>query len=361
MRIAIDISQIIYETGVSTYTRNLCSNLLAIDKSDSYLFFGGSLRRYKKLKNILNGITYGKENAGSFILPFPPYLSDLMGNRLRFIAIDKILGNIDVFHSSDWTQPPAKAFKVTTIHDIVPILYPKLTHPTILRVHRKRLDIVRKEVDRIIVPSDTTKGDLVKIGFDDKRIRVIAEAPDRVFISITKKDALEAKKRYKISKKYLVAIGTHPRKNIDKIIDSFERIRPDKDLRLVVIGENKENKRYHGVDYLGHVSTHDVAAILKGAEVLVYPSFYEGFGLPIVEAYQCSIPVVTSNIGSMKEIGEGSAVLVDPNKTESITKGIWEALKNRSKYVKAGKIALKKYSWKKNASKTLAVYNEFLK
>ena len=132
MKIGIDISQVIYGTGVSTYTENLVKALLLQDKKNEYLLFGGSLRRRADLKTFVSEL---KGNFESKFFPIPPTLGDILWNRLHILPIEKLVGDLDVFHSSDWTQPPSKAFKVTTVHDLIPlkfpgILIPKLSQPT---------------------------------------------------------------------------------------------------------------------------------------------------------------------------------------------------------------------------------------
>ncbi len=130
----------------------------------------------------------------------------------------------------------------------------------------------------------------------------------------------------------------------------------------VVVGHPHQKIRHtRGVRFLGHVDQIDMPALFSGAEVLVYPSLYEGFGLPILEAYVTKTPVVTSNFGSMAEVAGMGAVLVDPCNVDDVADGILEAVKNRQKYVKIGSKLVKNYSWKKMAEETLKVYKEMEK
>lgn len=165
MKICIDISQIVYGTGVSDYTEDLVKNLLAIDSQNEYVLFGGSLRQIPRIKYLISRF---EGRFVSKILPIPPTLADLIWNRIHKLQIENLVGNIDVFHSSDWTQPPSKAFKVTTVHDISPILSRAFSKKDLIRnipkTHAARLKWVKKEVDRIIVPSNATKKDLVNSG-----------------------------------------------------------------------------------------------------------------------------------------------------------------------------------------------------
>src|SRR3990167_2162611 len=155
MRVAIDISQIVYGTGVSVYTKNLVENLLRIDRENDYVLFAGSLRRKKDVLSIF---------PDARVFPIPPTLADLLWNRLHTLPIEKLIGNIDVFHTSDWAEPPSRAFKVTTVHDLAPFLYPNLFPRDIIRnivdAHKYKLSWVRKETKRIIVPTYATKKDL---------------------------------------------------------------------------------------------------------------------------------------------------------------------------------------------------------
>ena len=361
MKIAIDVSQIIYGTGVSMYTQNLVRGLLSYDKENTYILFGGSLRRFNELKSKIDLISEERsDNVIKKTFPYPPFLADLIWNRLRIYPnLESLIGEVDVFHSSDWVQPPSRAFKVTTVHDLIPILFPKLSHPKLVDVHKRRLEIIKKEVDRIIVPSLTTKDDLLRLGFNVNKIRVISEAPDISFKPQKKEEIIKLKRKYKISGKYLLAIGVTPRKNIERIVDAFEKIKAEYDLKLVVIGKrfsDVEDRR--GVLYLGHVPDADVPKLYAGSEALVYPSLYEGFGLPILEAFASRTPVVTSNFGCMKEVAGTAAVLVEPDNINSIVDGIKNALSNKKLLIYLGRRRVKDYSWQNTVIETLKIYEE---
>lgn len=359
MKIAIDISQVVYGSGVSVYIRNLVKNLFSIDKKNEYILFGGSLRRYKELKTYASNFISATKHRER-IFPIPPILADMIWNKFHFLTIEHFIGNVDVFHSSDWTQPPSKAFKITTIHDLVPIKFPKISDPKIVSVHKLRLKWVAKEVDRIIVPSQTTAYDVESIGISRDKIRVIPEAPDSIFKPHKKLEIERLKRKYRIYGKYFLTVGVSPRKNIQRIVRAFERIKPDVDVKqLVIIGGNGEEFNLkRGVIFLGQIPNEEMPIFYSGAEALVYPSLYEGFGLPILEAFVCKVPVVTSNIGSMKEVAGKAGVLVDPYSVDSIVEGIKKALKRKQILIQRGITQAKKYSWQKTAEATLKVYKE---
>ncbi len=355
MKIAIDVSPVIYGTGVSVYTSRLVENLLKIDTKNIYLLFGGSLRRRSEL------ITFSKKLKGDFITKFfyiPPTIFDVFSNRFNLVSVERFTGNIDVYHSSDWAQFKSNAFNVTTVHDLAPILLPKQTHPKIVSTHKRRISKVIKEADRIIVPSISTKNDLAKLGVQENRIRVIHEALSLDFSSITNEDIQRVKHKFNLNGNYSLSIGSVKRKNLKNIIQAFEKAGGDSNLKQhVIVGSGDEDNR-RGVRFTGRVTDRDLMSLYKGADVLVYASLYEGFGLPILEAFAAGIPVVTSNISSMPEIAGDAGVLVDPMSVEDITNGINKAIKNKKDLVRKGKIQLKKFSWEKAAYETLKVYEE---
>jgi glycosyltransferase involved in cell wall biosynthesis len=348
MRIAIDISQIIYGTGVSVYTQKLVESLAKIDCTNDYLLFGGSLRRQSELK------AYGAKT-----FPISPKIADFIWNRLHILPIEKLIGKTDVFHSSDWTQPPSGAFKVTTVHDLIPIKFPKFIHPEIVAVHKRRLEWVKKEIDRVIVPSTQTKEDLIQYGISESKIRLISEAP--VNLPVNSEKVEEIKRKYKIgNSKFLIGVGVTPIKNTQRIIKAFELASGGMDFKLILVGRpsNIEIEETRGVRLTGAVSNEELAALYSGAEALIYPSLYEGFGIPILDAFACSCPVVTSDLSSMAETAGDAAILVDPYSIDSIAEGIKKAIDNKKGLIEKGLRRIKGFSWTKTAEETLKVYQE---
>lgn len=357
MRIAIDVSQVVYGTGVAEYTKLLLRNFSRLDTENEYILFGGSLRRGDYLKHVISNLGLGSRfQLKQFLIP--PTLSDLIWNRLHMLPIEKLIGKVDVFHSSDWSQPPSSAFKVTTVHDLAPILFPNLTSRKIVHTHLVRLTRVKEEVDRVIAPSNATKMDLMKFGIDEAKIRVIPEAPSEIF-KVQSEEAIEAvKRKYGIRGKYLLGVGINARKNTRRIVEAFSKARTS-DLKLVLIGNPQTYlDEARGVTLTGFVADADRPALYSGAEGLLYPSVYEGFGLPILEAFATGCPVLTSNLSSMKEVGGDAAVLVEPEDVLSIAEGIKNLLTHKKTLQKKGFNEVKKYSWEETAKKTLEVYRE---
>jgi len=336
-KIAIDISQIVYKTGVSVYTENLVKLLKKLDQENDYLFFGGAIKRKKDLKKYSDKV-----------FPISPKIADFLFNKIHFIPIEFLVGNIDVYHSSDWTQAKSGALKITTVHDMSPIFEPKFTNTKIVNVHKRRLSWVKKEVDFVIAPSESTKKDLIKYGINDKKIKVIYESYDLNLIKSPK---------VKRNKPFLLSVGNNARKNTENIIKAFLNLK-DNNLDLVIVGEkHQKNLNYKNVYYTGFVSDKELGSLYKSAECLVYPSISEGFGLPILQAMAVDVPVVTSNLSSMPEVSGDAAVLVDPFSIEDISFGINKALKEKNILIKKGQENIKKYSWEKTVREHIEIYN----
>jgi glycosyltransferase involved in cell wall biosynthesis len=173
MKIGIDISQTAYEgTGVGNYVQQLVSHLLEIDNTNEYVLFYSSLRR----KIHTSRFTVQNKNAKFKIkqFKFPPTFLDLLWNRLHIIPIEWLIGDIDVFISSDWTQPPSKAIKATILYDLIVYKYPEETAEKIIAVQKRKLDWVKKECDMLLCISEATKKDAMEIlKIPEKKLQVI--------------------------------------------------------------------------------------------------------------------------------------------------------------------------------------------
>lgn len=368
MKIGIDISQVVYGTGVSRYTEELVKNLIKLDKKNKYVLFGSSFRRKKELSNY-HATVCGNYCEGK-IFPFPPTMMEILWNRLHVVNIEKLIGDVDVFHSWDWYQPPTKAKKVTTVHDVSFLRYPEVFPKRTIRAQTNRLKWVKKECQIVIADSQATKKDLIDLlGFDEKKIKVIylgvSDSWKEKPANIKKQEAI--KKKYKIKGEYILSVGTlEPRKNLKAVIKAFNELKKHS-LQLVLVGkpgwgeEIKQlaEKKDPAIVVTGFIPDEDLVYLYKGARCFVYPSLYEGFGLPVLEAMAAGCPVVTSNISSLPEVAGKAAILVNPQKTSEIRQAINEiiAIPQVSQNLrKKGLIQANKFSWEKTARETLEVY-----
>jgi glycosyltransferase involved in cell wall biosynthesis len=267
------------------------------------------------------------------------------------------LGQVDVFHASNWTLPKTQAAVVTTIHDLTFLKYPQEHLPYYIDAHKRQLERAKNKATAIIAVSQSTKNDLVNYGLAADKIRVVYEAAGKIFKPV-KGEAV--KKKYQLDKPFILSVGTlEPRKNLDRLIEAWQKL--DNRPELVIVGKfgwGEGIKPIKGVRLMGFVPDEDLPRFYSAAKAFVYPSLYEGFGLPVVEALSCGCPVVTSNRSSLPEVGGEAAVYVDPESAASIAHGIEEAIKSATQLKKAGLEQAKKFSWEKTARETLAIYKD---
>ncbi|RJQ37935.1 hypothetical protein C4559_02540 [Candidatus Microgenomates bacterium] len=174
MKIGIDVSQTAYEgTGVANYLENLVQNLLKVDKENEYILFFSSMR--KNLKSQISNLKSTSQNLKIKTFRFPPTLLDLFWNRLHVLPIERLIGDVDVFISSDWTQAPTiKAKKATILYDAIVYKYPKETDKKIVETQKGRLEWVKKQCDLVFCISAATKKDAIEIlGIEEKKLKVL--------------------------------------------------------------------------------------------------------------------------------------------------------------------------------------------
>ena len=322
--------------GIGIYTKNLIENLKELDKSNEYVYF----EKEQELTSV-DVVHY------PFFDPF-------------FLTLPK----------------KNKFPTVVTVHDLTPIIFSK-AYPRGLKgevkwqIQKRSL----KKVDRIITDSQSSKKDIEKIiNFDPDKISVVYLAPSLEFKTLTGSDwALKTKNKFNIGNNFILYVGdVNYNKNLSGLFEAFSKIE-DKNLDLILVGESFTNPAVfsqkqipenlkNNVKILGLVPTDDLVKLYNLATILCLPSFYEGFGLTIVEAFACSCPVICSNVSSLPEIGGDAAIYFDPEKTEELTdkinlissmkKSDYENLKIRS-FEES-----KKFSWKKTALDTLKVYEQ---
>lgn len=339
MKIGIDVSQIVYRTGVSNFTSNLVSKILEIDKVNDYVLFGGTFRKWQILRN------FGVKK----IYPFPPLVADLVWNKLHVLPVETFVGNVDVFQTSDWTCPPTYAKKIVPIFDMAVYKYPETVHPRILSTLKKCHEWAKKEASYILTISQSSKQDINEIlGIPLNKIKVVYPAASSEY---------NKGKVQKDKKNYFLAVGTRePRKNFARLIDAFEKANI-KDTQLWIVGKTgwgEEKFNNPNIKFLGFVDQKDMPGLYAQAKAFVYPSLYEGFGIPILEAMSVGCPVITSNVSSMPEAGGNAVTYVDPLSVESIASAIVKFTSSTDMGLKQAE----KFSWENAAKVMVNVYEE---
>jgi glycosyltransferase involved in cell wall biosynthesis len=373
MKICIDITQAQYaHTGIGNYTRQLTSHLIDLHSPYQFTLFGTSLRQLSTLKEFVKAFPTTKKK----LYPLPPTLTEYLFNQSHKLPIEILVGKVDVFHSSDWSHPLAKKAKiVTTIHDVSPILFPRYHHPKTIAVYKRGLEWVRKEAAMIITDSQSSKIDLINyLNVDESKIKVIYLGVSPQLLKFNHTDPAlkiqtvsKVKLKYGLNNPYFLSVGTlEPRKNLKKIIAAFYEIsKTNPDFNLVIVGHHgwgDEIYKYIPADLkpkirlLGGLNDRELYCLYAGAEVFLYPSLYEGFGLPVLEAMTLGTPVVTSDRGSLKEVAGSAAVIVNPTSVSEISQGIITAIENKAKLAEVGRSHAAKFTWERTAAETMAVY-----
>lgn len=358
MKIAIDVSQMCYEgTGVARYVHGLTESLLEAGSEHEFLLFAGTLRRRPFFTNLKQSVPWN--SAEWVILPLPPKVAGLALNTLN-IPIEKLIGYADLFHCSDWVEPSSICPRVTTVHDLVFVKYPDTVDILIRETQIKRLKKIVAGNTNIIADSMSTKNDLMeRYGLPTSRIDVIYPGISPAYLPQSESEIDRVKTKYHLPKDFILSLGTQePRKNITRLIEATR----DLTIPLVLTGKYgwgvaKETADKHVLS-TGYVEEIDLPALYSGAIVFAYPSLYEGFGFPVLEAMACGTPVVTSNISSLPEVAGDAAILVNPNDVDSIKSGIEMAIKNRDDLIKKGLTQSEKFSWSKCAKQVLEVYEK---
>lgn len=359
MKIGIDVTASIYEgTGVAGYYRSLIPELLKQGSKHKFVLLGYAMRQFDKLD---------LANKKYFL---PPRIMEFLWNRLHRVPVERFVGDVDVFHAWDYLQPPAaKAKLVTTIHDLTALKFPMYHHSLTVEAQKNRLKWVRREAQMIIADSKSAKEDIMELlGIPEKKIAVIYLAAAENYKQFQQLgdeprlvEIIRVRKKYGITGDYFLSVGTvEPRKNLKRVMEAFTISREKLGVQTMVVagraGWGEQLMPMENVLLLGKIQNEDLPALYAGAAALVYPSLYEGFGLPLLEAMSVGCPVIASEISSLAEVAGKAGVLVEPEKVESIAAGMGLVLENRRKFIELGYKQAEKFSWQKTAEETLKVY-----
>lgn len=366
LRVGFDITPILYNRGVSRYSSNIIRALA--DEKVELSLFGSSFRQNKALKGIAKQLTTDLElTTHPSILSFPPSLLSKMWYGVGRLHIEGLMPKVDVFHAWEELIPPSYSTPiVATIHDLAPLKFPQMTHPSTREKHMQAYKRLKEYNSHVIAVSEQTKKDCIELlQFDPTHVHVIHEALP-LESKVAKKLLLKREDlaQWKITKPYLLWVGTQEqRKNLQRVIEAWRPFAKDLDLVLVGAQGSKEVVPEPGIKIVGYVHHTALASLYTHAQALIFPSLYEGFGLPILEAFANECPVITSNNSGMSETAGDAAILVDPFNVESISHGIATAQGNyrTAKHLELMKKQLASFSWKESAKATLAVYEQAAK
>ena len=352
MRIGIDVhSAHRRKTGIGVYTSNLVRGLRAVDGTNEYLLYGDTRPR-----NLRTLARIARENT--------------------YLSARSFIDHLELLHIPGYGVPLfSKGTLVVTVHDLIGMIYPENLALMSRFYWGTWLPLVVSRADRIIADSFNTKHDLMKLlSIPESKIRVIHLAADPKFRPVREPLALhQVKKRFNLAKPFVLYVGTiEPRKNLVRVMEAWARVRRRTKIpyQLVITGfqawayrevselvRRLEIKR--DVVFTGYVRDEELPLLYNASDLFIFPSLYEGFGMPVLEAMACGVPVLTSNTSSIPEVASDAAVMVDPTDVEKMALGIQEVLENqtlREHMVQAGPVRAAQFSWKKTACQTLDVY-----
>jgi glycosyltransferase involved in cell wall biosynthesis len=282
---------------------------------------------------------------------------------------------LDVLHSPDFIPPHRPACRsVITVHDLAFLLYPHFLTKESARYYG-HIDQAVRWTDHIIAVSESTKRDTIQhLGVPEEKITVVHEAANPIFRPLDRQEAREeVRNRHGVDGPYVLFVSTiEPRKNVPSLVRAIHQLMEcyKEDIRLVLAGGRGwlfedafaavEELNLNGqVHFLGRVSSEDLLYLYNAAEMLAHPAFYEGFGLPPLEAMACGLPVVVANVASLPEVVGDAGLLIDPHDVDELTVAMWRLLNDaalRQEMQVKGLTQARRFSWERAARETMAIY-----
>jgi glycosyltransferase involved in cell wall biosynthesis len=374
LHIVIDARRI-RDFGIGTYIRSLVQALSVIDTTNRYTLVSrpGDVRALAGLpENFGTSIYTRKDESHPDNALFPLYLRGLSPD-LVHIPLNRV--------PLLMIQP-----YVVTVHDLANLFF-EWEEYSRLRIQLRRYRLIRglRRASRVIAVSEATRKDVEQLaGVAPHRLRLVYNAPDPGFLAPDGPEAAEERRRimerYQIQYPFLLYAGNIRRhKNIPRLVEAFAVVREQlashpvyHDLRLVIIGDTISqfpavrqtvirSRVEHTVRFLGFVPFETLRCFYQSAAAFVFPSRYEGFGLPPLEAMACGAPVVTSNVSSLPEVVGDAAVLVNPENVFDIVRGIRDVLLDeplRAGLIQRGREQASRFSWSRTARQVLEIYRE---
>ncbi|WP_024613985.1 glycosyltransferase family 1 protein [Clostridium sp. Ade.TY] len=372
MKICIDSRSINLHggTGIGTYTKNLISEMINLDKDSLFtLIWTGQVD-----SSFINNNTELVHCSGRHSNFFDKYY-------IPNLILEK---NLELYHipQNGIGSPLTENINtVVTIHDLIPYIMPETVGQSYLKRFLKTMPDIIENSKGIITVSEYSKRDILKFfkGYPEDKIFVTHLSTNSEFYPRDKEISRKiVNNNYNFDTPYLLYIGGFSaRKNVKGILDAFKRIKGDltKKYKLLLVGSLKDEglnlKKYaedlniiDDIVFTGFVEDSFLPTLYSGADLFVYPSYYEGFGLPPLEAMSCKTAVITSNTTSIPEVTNDCAILINPANNDSLSQNIFKLLENTEERVKLEEKAYKRslqFSWRQTAFNTLNAYEEVLK
>jgi glycosyltransferase involved in cell wall biosynthesis len=366
VRIAIDARKL-HDFGIGTYVRNLLRHLARIDDQTEYVLLcrpeDAGLERHLG------------ENFRSVPVSAKSY------SIVEQFAVPHAIHGlaVDAFHTPHYVLSPlVEVPSVVTIHDCIHLMFPQyLPNRFAYFYARAFLWTAAHRSARVLTVSEASKRDILRFyKVPEEKIEVIYNAIDECYgMPPPEEEFTRVRERYQLEREFILYAGTiKPHKNLERLIEAFHQLRTEgfEHLTLLIIGDEISKwpmlrrtvhryKLHKHVRFLGFVPDQTLAVLYRLASVFVFPSLYEGFGLPPLEAMASGTPVVTSNVSSLPEVANDAAILIDPYDPAAIAEGIRQVLTDpalRAQLVARGLARVREYSWERSVRRIRDIYGE---
>ena len=366
MRIGIDARKL-HDFGIGTYIRSLLRQLARIDHDTEYVIFSRPDDQ-EALGGLGANFRTAAETAGKYSL----------AEQIKIPMAIRREG-VTLFHEPHYTLPPLVRCKsVVTIHDCIHLMFPQyLPNRLSLAYARTSITLAARRATRVLTVSESSKRDILRfVDVPPSKIDVIYNSYDERFgVEPREEEVVRVRERYQLHDQFVLYAGNvKPHKNLERLIEAFHLVRDrglDR-LKLVLIGDDiskytalrravHRHQLHQYVRFLGYLPEETLAVMYRLAGVFVFPSLYEGFGLPPLEAMASGTPVVTSNVSSLPEVAGDAAVLVDPYETRSIADGIYRVLTDqrlRADLKRLGLARAGQFSWESSVRRVREIYGQ---
>lgn len=380
MRIGIDITSALTQGGgIGRYTRELIHALVETDFHNRFdiSFFSAKIDRPPPVPNPIP--THPQVHYTPAILS-EKWLYRLWYRLRQPIPVQLFTGQLDLFHSPDFVLPPVWGDIPTllTVHDLSFVHYPHVFTPTLVNYLNRVVPWSVKRATHILADSAATKRDLIDIWqVPQEKITVLYSGVHPRFRPVEDKTEFQAvRAKYNLGEApYLIAVGTiQPRKNYQMLIKAFKAVAQYKPHNLVIAGgkgwlfdeiyaEVERQGLQDRVIFTGFVDDADLPTLYSMASLLTFPSLYEGFGLPLLEAMACGLPIINSNSSCLPEVAGNATLQLQPEKMADWQQGIITLLDDptrRTQMIAAGFEQVEKFSWATSAETLLGIYRKLL-
>lgn len=345
MRIVVDVTPLsLPRTGIGNYTLGMLEGMAeaAGGKHELVAFSVSGPRGKARIDEALGNLAVVRRQL---VVPPSSHTWRTAWSRLGFPKVERLAGRLDVFHFSDWMYPAQRGgLRTTTVYDLSPLHHPEWVAPLTRRMHRRKYANAAETSDLVFAISEFTADDVAKtLRFPRERIPV-------AYPGVHPRYSPEGP-RVERGAPYVLAVATlEPRKNLQTLVAAFALARARRpELELVVAGAPVEWAEQEvageGVTSLGYVPDGELPELYRGASVFAYPSLFEGFGIPVVEAMASGTPVVASSHASLDEAAGDAAIRADPASTEELAAAIERGLTEGESLVPRGLEHAGRFTW----------------